>query len=230
MTGPLHTAPPLVAGVPLAEARLALVLVHGRGASAESIAGLAPEIVPPDLAPHTAVLAPRADGGPFGGTWYPNSFLAPLAANEPWLSAAVAAVERALDAVEAAGLPPERTVLGGFSQGACLALETAARRGAPLGAVLAFSGGLIGTADLGGVPPDDKAFDYPHRLDGLPVLIAGAERDAHIPLARMQRSAEVLAALGARVDLRARPGSAHTITAGEADAGRRLVAQAGGGA
>ena len=214
----LHTQPPFAAGAPLADADAALILVHGRGASALSILGLAPEIVPERSRPATAVLLPEADGG----TWYPHSFLAPLAANEPWLGAAVDAVQRAIATALDAGVPHGRIVLAGFSQGACLALETAARTGAPLAAVAAFSGGLIGSADR----PDGQAFQYPTRLDGVPVFIGGAERDAHIPRERMERSAEVMADLGARVTLSIRPGDVHTVTPGEISTVRAMIAAA----
>ncbi len=215
----LHTHPPFVAGAPLAEADAALVLVHGRGASALSILGLAPQVLPDAVRPATAVLLPEADHG----TWYPHSFLAPLAANEPWLGAAVEAVQRAVQTAVDAGIAHDRIVLAGFSQGACLALETAARTGVPLAAVAAFSGGLIGSADR---PDGGKAFDYATRLDGVPVFIGGAERDAHIPSERMERSAEVVAGLGARVTLRIRPGDAHTVTPDEAATVEAMIAQA----
>lgn len=215
----LHTQPPFVAGAPLSDADAALVLVHGRGASALSILGLAPAILPDAVRPTTAVLLPEADGG----TWYPYSFLAPLAANEPWLGAAVDAVQRTIGSAVEAGIPHRRIVLAGFSQGACLALETAARTGAPLAAVAAFSGGLIGSADR---PDGDKSFDYTTRLDDVPVFIGGAERDAHIPKERMERSADVLTRLGAHVTLQIRSGDAHTVTPGEEATVRALIARA----
>ena len=192
------------------------MLVHGRGATAESVLSLAPEIAPPTM----TVLAPQADGG----TWYPHSFLAPLEANEPWLSGAVAAVRRAVGEAEEAGIPRARIAVGGFSQGACLALETVARSGGPWLAAFAFSGGLIGRADTDGAMPFDKAFDYPRRLDGVPVFVGGSDVDAHVPLARMEQTRDALAALGAAVDLRVYPGMPHTINADEVSAVRPLLA------
>lgn len=215
----LHTAPPFLAGASLDAADTAVVLLHGRGAAALSILSLGPVIVPDASRASTALILPEADGG----TWYPHSFLAPLAANEPWLGAAVDAAGRAVAMALDAGIARERIVLAGFSQGACLALETAARSGGPFAAVVAFSGGLIGSADLAG---GDKAFAYSARLDGVPVFIGGAERDAHIPRERMERSADVLGSIGARVTLQIRPGDAHTVTPEEAETVRAMLADA----
>ena len=132
-------------------------------------------------------------------------------------------------------MPQDRVVLGGFSQGACLALETAARRGGRWAGLVSWSGALIGT---GPGPPDapalvgmggrypDKAFDYDRGLDGTPVLIAGSDVDPHVPLARMRRSADVLGQQGAAVDLRVTPGAGHTVGAGDLAAARRLLAEA----
>ena len=228
--GPHDGRPPVRAGAPLADAAGALVLVHGRGAGPEGILGLADAVAPGDW----AVLAPRAAGG----SWYPRSFLAPLAANEPWLSSAVRAVMAAVAEAEAAGVPRERVVLGGFSQGACLALETAARHAGRWGGAFALSGALIGTgtgpadappvSGMGGAYPD-KAFDYDGDLAGTPVLVAGSDVDPHIPLARMERSAEVLRDQGAAVDLRVYPGFGHAVNADEAEAVRAIVASAASG-
>ena len=230
MTDPHAGLPPAQLGPPPAEAAGAVVLVHGRGATPESILALAPELGRSDL----AYVAPRAAGG----SWYPNSFLAPVEANEPWLSSAVRAV---MAAAEATGVPRERVVLGGFSQGACLAVETAARHPGRWGGVFAWSGALVGTGPgppnlpplvgMGGRYPD-KAFDYAGRLDGTPVLIAGSDVDPHIPLARMRRSANVLRTLGAEVDLRVYAGAGHAVHADELAAVRAMLARAvppGGG-
>ena len=203
----------------------ALVLLHGRGAPAESILPLAAELGRPDL-PARAPQAP-------GGAWYPHSFLAPLAANEPHLSTAIETVRQLVEAIEAAGIPQERVGLVGFSQGACLALEVAARRGGRWGGVVALSGGLIGTGELEGAPRTlqgmggpfaDKAFDYARSLDGTPVFLGCSDVDPHIPLARVERSADVLRQLGADVDLRIYEGMGHTVNADELAAGRALLA------
>ncbi|HEX8386165.1 MAG TPA: dienelactone hydrolase family protein [Rubricoccaceae bacterium] len=207
----------LAAGTPLAEATTALVLVHGRGATAQSIVGLGVEVA--RGLDGVALLAPQAPGG----TWYPNSFLAPLAANEPHLTRAIASVVGAVERARDAGV--RRVVLGGFSQGACLAFEVAARHGAPLGLAAAFglSGALIGTADA---PDGDKRFDYPDRLDGVPVFAGLADVDAHVPPARFQVTAAVFERLGAAADFRVYPGLGHAVNAAEVEAVRALVAGA----
>ena len=200
--------PVLTAGEPLGRARAALVLLHGRGAGAADILALAGELAPPGY----ASLAPQAAGH----TWYPYSFLMPIERNEPHLSSALAAVEAVLARVAGAGIPPERTALLGFSQGACLALEFAARHARRYGGVIAFSGGLIG--------PDGTPRDYPGTLDGTPVFIGGSDVDAHIPLARMEESARVLERLGAAVDLRIYRGMGLTVNADELAAARAILA------
>ena len=140
----------LVAGVPLEQATAAMVMVHGRGASAGDILGLAPALE----APGWAFLAPQARGG----TWYPNSFRAPVESNEPWLSSAIGVIAELLSRLETAGLPAERTILLGFSQGACLTLEFTARHPRRYGGVAGLSGGLIG--------PDDAVRDDRGSLAG----------------------------------------------------------------
>jgi phospholipase/carboxylesterase len=191
-------------GAPLDEANVAVLMVHGRGASAQSILSLAATIDRPKV----AYVAPQAAGG----TWYPNSFLAPLSSNEPWLGGALAVLGDAMAKIEAAGIPPGRTVLLGFSQGACLASEFSARNARRYGGVIALSGGLIGTADLPGADtPNDKDFVYGGNLDGTPVFVGSSDRDAHIPLARVQKTTAVLRALGAQVTERIYPGMGHIV-------------------
>ena len=224
MAGPHAGGRVARAGAPLAEAAGAVVLLHGRGATAESILGLGAELGRSDL----AYLAPQAAGG----AWYPQSFLAPLDANEPWLSSAIEAV---MAAVAEAHVPGERVVLGGFSQGACLACEVAARHTGRWGGVVALSGGLIGTGPAPPAAPPlralgrtfpDKAFDYGGSLAGVPAFLGCSDVDPHIPLARVERTAEVLGALGADVDLRVYPGFGHSVNADEVEAVRALLARA----
>ena len=209
--GDPHASAPLVLdprGARLEDARAAVVIVHGRGDSAEGILGLAPLL----QAPGVAFLAPQAAGR----TWYPHSFLAPIHANEPHLTSALRTLERALAAVQGAGIPPERTVLAGFSQGACLATEYTARHARRYGAVLGFSGGLIG--------PDGTPRDYAGSLAGTPVFLGCSDVDAHIPKDRVEETASVLARLGGSVDARIYPGMGHTINDDEIEAARALVA------
>ena len=208
MTNPHADQPVRTTGAPLDQAPGAVVLVHGRGASAESILTLGDELGRPDL----AYLAPQAEGW----TWYPYSFMAPIEANEPKLSSALAALGRAVEQVEAAGIPRERIVLGGFSQGACLASEFAARNAGRWGGLLILSGGLIG--------PEGTPRDYSGTLDGTPVFIGCSDVDPHIPLARVKETATVFERMGAAVDARIYPGLGHTVNADEIEAARALLA------
>jgi len=200
----------LVAGVPLDRARAAVVLLHGRGSSADDIAGLAPVIGLDRI----AYLAPEATGH----TWYPQRFIAPLEANEPWLSSALEVVGALVARAGSAGIPAARTVVAGFSQGACLALEFAARTPSKYGGVLGLSGGLIGPPDRPRAPAPKGA-----SLAGTPVFLGCGDRDGHIPEEVVRASAEVLQALGATVDLRIYPGMGHTINEDEIAAARALL-------
>lgn len=185
----------LQAGAPIAEARLVAILVHGRGASAESIIGLSREFSHRDI----AYLAPQAAGN----TWYPYSFLMPIAQNEPALSSALRVIEQMLASLRGQNFPPEQVALMGFSQGACLSLEFAARHAQRFAAVAAFSGGLIG--------PPGTSRDYAGSLDGTPVFLGCSDVDPHIPVDRVYESAEVFKQLGALVDTRIYPRMGHTI-------------------
>lgn len=213
-TGP-HAGQRLVtAGAPLNRARLAVVMAHGRGGAPEDMVGLADHLALPDL----AVLAPAAAGQ----SWWPDSFLAPLESNEPGLSSGLSVISALLDDLAAEGFGPERVALVGFSQGACLAIEAAARLARPFRAVAALSGGLVGTGEAGGPPLTElynrpaKRFDYDGRLTGVPVLLGCHERDPHIPLARVHESARVLEDMGGEVDTILIPGAGHGIIAEEA--------------
>ncbi len=205
-----HDGQPLrAAGRPLREAARALILLHGRGATAESILDLV------DYLPHPAMayLAPQAAHQ----TWYPYSFLSPLEQNEPYLTSALRRVGQVVDQVEAAGIPAERIFLGGFSQGACLAGEYAARHARRYGGLLLFSGGLIGPAGV--------AREYPGSLDGTPVFLGCSDADPHVPLGRVEETADVLRRMGAAVDKRIYPRMGHTINQDEIEAAARLVAR-----
>jgi predicted esterase len=199
--------PVLSAGAALAGAHAALVMVHGRGATAANILTFAGELARPGL----TVLAPQAAGN----TWYPESFLAPLAANEPDLSSALALLGAVLAQIGAAGIPAERTVLLGFSQGACLALEYAARHARRYGGLVGWSGGLIG--------PDDIPRDYPGSLAGTPLFLGCSTADPYIPEPRVALSAGVLRRLGAVVTERIYPGLGHSVNEDELAAARAMV-------
>jgi predicted esterase len=205
----LHEGQPLLqAGAPLGgtagAARAAMVMVHGRGGSADDILSLAQAFGA--AADGWAFVAPQAANG----TWYPERFMAPMARNEPWLSSALATVGRTVAHVEAAGIPAERIVLLGFSQGACLMSEWSARHARRYGGIAALSGGLIG--------PDGTPRDYAGTLDATPVLLGCSDRDPHIPITRVRETATVLEGLGAQVDLRIYPNAPHTVVQDEVDA------------
>jgi predicted esterase len=211
MTDDPHAGQPVLTGGPdLRDARAAMILVHGRGASAADILPLGYELADP----RTALLAPQAAGG----TWYPNSFLAPLESNEPWLSSALRSIGRLVENAIAAGLPASAITLAGFSQGACLATEYVARHPARYAALLAFTGGLIG-------PPGTK-FEHAGDLGGTPVYLSAGDPDPHVPWARMEESRAVLQGLGGRVTLRRWPGRPHTILREEVDEARGALASA----
>ena len=196
---PHRGQPVLTYGAPLQQARAAMVLLHGRGAGAADILGLAAEIDRDGV----AFLAPDASSR----TWYPYSFLSPIEQNEPWLSSALAFVGRVVDEVQSAGISAERTMLLGFSQGACLTLEFSARNARRYGGVAALTGGLIG--------PDGTPREYAGSLEGTPFFIGSSDPDPHIPVQRVHESAEVLARMGATVTTRIYPGMGHTINADE---------------
>lgn len=198
-TGPHALMPTVLGGVPLETAGYALVLVHGRGGTGE---GMLP-IARAARATDAALVAPVAAQN----SWYPQRFLAPVAANEPWLSSALASVDGAVQQILAAGIPRERVALVGFSQGACLSLEYAARAAATnarFGGVVAMAGALIGDPMA---PRHDTG-----SLHGTPVVLACGDADMHIPEASVRASATVFAALDAAVDLRIYPGVGHDVT------------------
>jgi predicted esterase len=205
--GPHDGLEVLAAGLPLSEAAVAMIMIHGRGASAAGILALADEFGRDDM----ACLAPQA----VGNMWYPHTFLAPLERNQPWLDSALAAVRVLARYVEAAGHPAERTVLLGFSQGACLASEFVARNARRYGGIVALSGGLIGPPGL------ERAYDG--ALDGTPAFIGCSDADPHIPVERVRETAVVLDDLGAVVDLRLYPRMPHTVNQNEVIAVRDLL-------
>jgi len=207
VTGPHAGQPMLLAGASLEQARAALVLVHGRGASAHDILSVAGEWAGPGV----ALLAPQAADN----SWYPQRFMAPLDENEPWLSSALSVVGAALARVMMASIPLERVVLLGFSQGACLALEYAARKAGRYGAVVGLSGGLIG--------PDGTPRDYPGSLASTPVFLGCSDVDPHIPVERVRESAAVFRQLAATVELRLYANMGHSINDDEAAYVRELV-------
>ncbi len=176
-----------------------MIMLHGRGANAADIIGIARVLDRPGI----ACRAPEAAGR----IWYPNPFMTAAAGNEPWLSSAKGVVADLVAELNAAGMPTERIAILGFSQGACLALEYAARNPLRYGAVFALSGGLIGSR----IDPSD----YAGSLDGTPAFLGCSDVDPFIPLPRVKESAAVMKSLNAAVTQRIYPGAAHTIVADE---------------
>jgi predicted esterase len=205
---PHRNQPVLLAGQPLESARAAVILLHGRGAPAEDILGLAGEFELPQI----AYAAPSAAGR----TWYPHSFLAPIAQNQPGLGSALARIGELVERAVAAGIARQRVALVGFSQGACLATEFIARNAARFGGLVAFTGGLIG--------PLGTKFEYSGNLAGTPCFLGSGDPDPHVPWKRVRESASVLSALGGAVTLRRYPGMPHTINQEEIDEARRILA------
>ncbi len=205
--GPHQGQPVLQQGKPLAKAKAAMILVHGRGATAQSILELGSVLPHPEM----AYLAPQAANN----TWYPYSFLAPMAQNEPGLSSGLQAVADAVAQVEAAGIPADKIIIGGFSQGACLASEFAARNARRYGGLLLFSGGLIG--------PPGTPRNYDGSLDGTPVFVGCSNVDFHIPVERVEETAVTLQTLGASVNKKIYPNMDHTIIQDEIDEAQKIV-------
>ena len=196
----------LSAGESLERARAAMILVHGRGASAADIMTVAAEVMYPGV----AYVAPQAAGN----AWYPNPFTAPLESNEPYLSSALEVLSSLLAKVHGS-MPYEKIVLLGFSQGACLTLEFAARNARRYGGVIGLSGGLIG--------PDSTPRDYAGSFDGTPAFLGCSDVDPHIRKDRVIEAAEVFERMGAHVTMRLYPNMAHTVNEDEIEEVRKIV-------
>ena len=203
----LHT------GAPVASARLAVIMAHGRGAEAADMIALAGALRVHDV----AFLAPQAPEY----SWYPYPFMSPIAANEPALTSALGVIASLVAKAADEGLGPEKVVLMGFSQGACLSLEFAARNARRYAAVIGLSGGLIG--------PPGTPRDYRGAFDGTPLFLGCSDIDPHIPVERVRESAEVFRRMGARVDERIYPGMGHTVNADEIAAVRRYIGSSADG-
>jgi predicted esterase len=210
-TGPHQGQPVLAGGAPLHQAWSAVLLVHGRGATAHDIMTLAAEL-PCEAC---AYLAPQAANN----SWYPYAFLEPMERNEPYLSSALARLGQVFETIGEAGVPPERILIVGFSQGACLASEYVARNARRYGGLAALSGGLIG--------PDGTPRDYAGSLEGTLVFLGCSDIDPHIPKQRVQHTADVLGALGAEVTMRLYPGLGHTVNADEMKIVRGMLEKLG---
>jgi phospholipase/carboxylesterase len=208
--GPHQSQPLVTGGADPADANAAVVAVHGRGATARSILDLARQVS--RSRDDVALLAPQAARN----TWYPNSFLAPTESNQPGLDSGLRAVADAVATATDAGVPTERVMTVGFSQGACLASEFLARNATRYGGHAALSGGVIG--------PEGTSRDYEGSLDGTPVFLGCSDRDPHIPLERVHETRDVFEDLGASVDERIYEGMGHGVNDEEVEAVGELVA------
>ena len=189
------------------KAGAAMILVHGRGASAADIMTLGAELTQPGF----AYLAPQAAGS----AWYPLPFTAPMEDNEPYLSSALEVLTSLLASVEKS-IPADRVILLGFSQGACLTLEFAARNARRYGGVVGLSGGLIG--------PDGTPRDYTGDFEGTPAFLGCSDVDPHIRKDRVLEAADVLKRMGGLVTLRLYPQMGHTVNDDELQEVRKIVA------
>lgn len=199
--------PVLGVGPNLDESRAVMIMIHGRGASAQDILGLTTEL----NAEGMTFIAPQAANS----TWYPYSFLEPMEKNEPYLADALNLLEATIQSVEEGGVPAERIVLLGFSQGACLSSEFAARNARRYGGLCALSGGLIG--------PPGTPRDYDGSLEGTPVFLGCSDVDFHIPVDRVHETDEVLKKLGGNVTTCIYPGMGHTINQDEIEHVQKIV-------
>jgi len=197
----------LMDGTPLSKARMAMVMLHGRGATAADILSLNADLVSEGI----AFVAPQASGN----SWYPYSFLAPLASNEPALSNSLAVVGGVLSYLRHRGISSPQVMLLGFSQGACLCLEYAARHARRYAGIVGLSGGLIG--------PDETRRDYAGSLEGSPVFLGCSTTDFHIPKQRVDDTQVLLEQLGAKVTKRLYPDMGHSINDDEINFVRSMV-------
>lgn len=203
----MHTKNIKTSGKTLTEAEKALILLHGRGASAKDILSLEKYLPVEDF----ALLAPQATNN----TWYPLSFLAPPQQNEPWLSSAINILEDIVKDVNDSGISLDRIFLLGFSQGACLTLEFATRNARKYGGIAAFTGGLIG----------DKIYseNYSGDFQQTPVFIGTSDPDPHVPLERVRTTAEILEKMNAELTLKVYANMGHTINQDEIETVNNII-------
>lgn len=203
----MHKKSIITAGKELSADSKVLILLHGRGASAEDILSLATYLEVKDY----TLLAPQATNH----TWYPYSFMAPPQQNEPWLSSALALLKETVEDLKALGIPSERIYFLGFSQGACLTLEFVTRNAARYGGVVAFTGGLIGDK----IYPEHYAGDF----NQTPVFIGTGNPDPHVPVERVYATANILRDKNAQVTEKVYDGMGHTINSDEIEQANKLV-------
>lgn len=206
-TNKIHSGNIAAAGKKLADAKKVLIMIHGRGGSAEDILSLADHLQIKNF----ALLAPQASNN----SWYPYSFMAPISQNEPWLSSALSLLKEMVNDVVAQGISEENIYFGGFSQGACLTLEFAARNATKFGGVVAFTGGLIG----------DKIYreNYKGDFNQTPIFIGSSNPDLHVPVERVYATTNILKSMNASVTEKIYENMGHTITQDEIDLANEFV-------
>ncbi len=197
--GPHQSQPVIQMGASVEKAKAAMIMLHGRGADAQDILGLAHEFNQPDF----LYVVPQA----YRNTWYPYTFLSPLAQNEPGLSSGLQVISHILTGLEGNELLSSRIILLGFSQGACLTLEYAARNARRYGGIIGLSGGLIG--------PENTPRNYSGSLEGTPVFLGCSDKDPHVPKERVQQTAKVFQKLSGNVTKRFYPDLGHTVNEAE---------------
>mgnify|MGYP003575066214 CR=1 FL=1 len=202
-----HSKQVITAGKALVEADKAVIMIHGRGARAESIISLARHLNLGDA----AILAPQATNF----SWYPYSFLAPEQENQPALDSALEQIDSIVKDLQHQGFSQEKVYFLGFSQGACLSLEYTARNATKYGGIIAFTGGLIGETL--------KTQNYKSSFEHTPMLITTGDPDPHVPLTRVEESVSILNTMEAKVDLRIYKGRQHTISQEEIDLANQLI-------
>ena len=202
-----HTQNIFTAGKPIAQATAAMILLHGRGGSADDILSLANYLEVKDM----ALFAPQAEQH----SWYPYGFMSPVSRNQPALDSALSVIDELVNSIVAGGITPEHLYFAGFSQGACLTLEYTARHAARYGGIIAFTGGLIGEQLETG--------NYKGNFAQTPVLITTGDPDPHVPVSRVKESAAIIEKLNAHVTTQIYKGRPHTVTAEEIALANRLI-------
>jgi phospholipase/carboxylesterase len=198
----------ITAGVPIDNAKKAIIMLHGRGASANSILSLASNLaLPVDM----AIFAPQATNH----SWYPHSFMASVENNEPALSSALSLIDELVDDIVKQGINKKNIYFIGFSQGACLTMEYVARHGEQYGGVIAFTGGLIGQTLV--------TSNYTGDFANTPVLITTGDPDPHVPVSRVEETVAQLTKMNADVLFKVYKGRPHTVTQQELELAEQHV-------
>ena len=203
----MHKKNIITRGKDIAEAKKALIMLHGRGGTADDILGFAAHLNVDEY----ALFAPEATGN----SWYPFSFLALPEQNEPWLSSALNLLNELVNDINEKGIPTEQIYFTGFSQGACLSLEYVARNAKKYGGVAAFTGGLIG----------NKIYqeNYTGDFDGTLVFIGSSDPDMHVPVERVHATTQILQNMHAEVTEKIYKNMGHTINEDEIEHANRLI-------